>query len=302
MNILAVFTGGTIGSLRRGGAVSPNGESASLLLGQYQKTNGAAHFTVAAPYTILSENLDISHLKALRAFLEDELQKGYDGVIVCHGTDTLQYTAAYLDLVFGAGDVPIALVSANYPLEDERSNGFKNFEAAAALIKAGEKGVFVPYKNAEDGFVTVHRGCEVLPHLPLDDRLFSLFDNTYGTVKNGVFEKDPGYKENAFEDLSERELSGKVLWLRPYPGTPYPGIPNDTKAVLLEGCHSGTLPTSNDDFIRFCREADNRGVPLLLTGSQPGFEYESKKLFAKLNIRVLPPMSPIAAYVKLWLR
>ena len=301
MNILAVFTGGTIGSLRRGGAISPDGESASLLLGQYKKTNGAAHFTVAAPYTILSENLDISHLKALRAFLKDELQKGYDGVIVCHGTDTLQYTAAYLDFVFGAQNIPIALVSANFPLEDPRSNGFKNFEAAVALIKAGEKGVLVPYKNAEDGFATVHRGTEVLPHLPLDDKLFSLFDNTYGTFKNGVFEKNPGYKENAFEDLSERELSGKVLWLRPYPGIAYPEPDNDTKAVLLEGCHSGTLPTSNDDFICFCREAQQMGVPLYLTGSQPGFEYESKKLFAELNIRVLPPMSPIAAYIRLWL-
>lgn len=301
MNILTVLTGGTIGSLRRGGAISPDEESASLLLGQYKKTNGAAQFTVAAPYMILSENLDITHLKSLRAFLEDELKKGYDGIIVCHGTDTLQFTAAYLDFALGSQDVTVALVSANYPLEDKRSNGFENFAAAVALIEAGERGVFVPYQNAADSFVTIHRGCEVLPHLPLDDRLFSLFDNIYGTVKDGVFEKDPAYKENAWDDRSDRELSGSVLWLRPYPGMAYPELKNDTKAILLEGYHSGTLPTSNEDFAVFCREAEQKGVPLYLVGSQPGFDYESKKLFDDMKINIMSPMSPIAAYIRLWM-
>ena len=55
------------------------------------------------------------------------------------------------------------------------------------------------------------------------------------------------------------------------------------------------------DFCTFLLEK-NKNIPLYLTGSEDGFDYESKQKFDGLGITVLPPMSPIAAYVKLWLQ
>ena len=302
MRILTVFTGGTIGSSLCGGAISPKAENAFLLLNLYKEKYGAAEFDTVAPYTILSENLRAEYLEKLRSCVEENLGRGYDGIIVTHGTDTLQYSAAYLDLVLGITDVPVVLVSSNYPLSDSRANGLDNFAAAVSFIRSKQgRGVFVSYLNRGDEGAAIHRGAEVLPHQPFDDRIFSLFDNIYGTVKEGEFVKNPDYREREREDLSGK-LSGRVVFLRPYVGMTYPELPDDTKAVLLEGWHSGTLPTAHNELREFCEKAKECGVPVYLTGSIQGFQYESKLLFDSMGIKVLPPMSPIAAYVMLAVR
>lgn len=302
MRILTVFTGGTIGSSRVEGAISPKAENAFLLLNLFNEKYGAAAFDTVAPYTILSENMDAGHLNNLRSCVEENLGKGYGGIIVTHGTDTLQYSAAYLDLALGLTEVPVVLVSSNYPLSDSRANGLANFAAAVEFIRSGKgRGVFVSYLNSGDDAAAIHRGAEVLPHQPYDDKIFSLFNNVYGRVKDGRFEKNPAYRERERAGLGCSELSGRVLFLRPYVGMTYPDIPDDAKAVLLEGWHSGTLPTAHSELREFCKKARARGVPLYLTGSQDGFVYESKLAFGSMGIEVLPPMSPIAAYFRLWL-
>ena len=299
MRILTVFTGGTIGSSLSKGAISPKAENAFLLLKLYNEKYGAAEFDTVAPYTILSENLSAEYLEKLRSCVEENLNSGYDGIIVTHGTDTLQYSAAYLDLTLGLTETPVVLVSSNYPLLDSRANGLENFAAAVDFIRSKQgRGVFVSYLNRGDEGAAIHRGAEVLPHQPFDDRIFSLFDNIYGTVKGSVFVKNPGYRERERVRMGGK-LSGRVIFLRPYVGMTYPEIPGDTKAVLLEGWHSGTLPTAHSELVEFCEKAKERGVPVYLTGSMPGFEYESKRLFDSMGIKVLPPMSPIAAYVML---
>ena len=299
MRILTVFTGGTIGSSLSKGAISPKAENAFLLLKLYNEKYGAAEFDTVAPYTILSENLSAEYLEKLRSCVEENLNSGYDGIIVTHGTDTLQYSAAYLDLTLGLIETPVVLVSSNYPLLDSRANGLENFAAAVDFIRSKQgRGVFVSYLNRGDEGAAIHRGAEVLPHQPFDDRIFSLFDNIYGTVKGSVFVKNPGYRERERVRMGGK-LSGRVIFLRPYVGMTYPEIPGDTKAVLLEGWHSGTLPTAHSELVEFCEKAKERGVPVYLTGSMPGFEYESKRLFDSMGIKVLPPMSPIAAYVML---
>ena len=144
MKILTVFTGGTISCFDKGGVLSPDSGSGSLLLERARQAGVKAEFITTQPYLVLSENLTAAHLTALRRCLDAHLSEPLSGVIVTHGTDTLAYTAAYLDFVFGAQPVPIALVSANYPLHNSRSNGLENFLAAVKLIEAGESGVFVP--------------------------------------------------------------------------------------------------------------------------------------------------------------
>ena len=244
MRILTVFTGGTIGSSLSKGAISPNAENAFLLLKLYREKYGAAEFDTVAPYTVLSENLSAEYLEKLRSCVEDNLNSGYDGIVVTHGTDTLQYSAAYLDLTLGLIETPVVLVSSNYPLPYSRANGLENFAAAVDFIRSKQgRGVFVSYLNRGDAGAAIHRGAEVLPHQPFDDRIFSLFDNIYGTVISGEFVKNPDYRERERARLSGK-LSGRVIFLRPYVGMTYPEIPGDTKAVLLEGWHSGTLGSS----------------------------------------------------------
>lgn len=303
MKILTVFTGGTISCSETNGVLAPDSSNGDFLLDAVRQAGVKAEFVTTQPYTVLSENLGAAHLRQLRGCIETQLTQGrFDGVMVTHGTDTLPYTAAYLDFVLGGKSIPVVLVSANYPLCDARSNGLANAVAAAAVIRSGVGGVFAAYQNTGDAFVTVHRGSDLLPHLPYEDNLYSVFQTPFGVVRDGVLTKNPACQPHGKADMAHCELNGSVLFLRPYVGMCFPETLHGIKAVLLEGWHSGTLPTAQPAFRAFCTAALRQGVPVYLTGCTDGFAYESKLAFGDLGIEPLPPMSPVAAYVQLWLR
>ena len=301
MKLLTVFTGGTISCSETDGVLSPDGQNGFYLLELARQTGVQDAFETVQPFTVLSENMTLAHLRQLRRCITERLGEDYDGVLVTHGTDTLAYTAAYLDLVLGAQDTPVVLVSANYPLRDSRSNGLQNFVAAVDFLRTGERGVFVAYQNTGDSRTTIHRGREVLPQTPYEDSVFSLFMQPFGWIEHGAWRKNPDHPNTPQDDLSACELNGRVLFLRPYVGMVYPALP-DVKAVLLEGWHSGTLPTDTPELQAFCRAASEKGIAVYLTGSREGFAYESKQQFDALGIRTMQPMSPVAAYVWLDLR
>lgn len=306
MKILVVFTGGTIGCSSNEGVLSPEKANSYLLLETYLKSHTDIDFVPVQPYNILSENLNGNNLTMLYECIKSFDLESFDGVIVTHGTDTLQYTSAYLSYCFGLRNTPIVMVSANYPLSDSLSNGYINFSSAVDFIKSGEhKGVFVAYKNSGDSYVNIHRASRVLAHLPYSDDVFSIFGCTYGKVTDGKFIKNESYTEEADSKdfVCNTRLSeiSDVLYIRPYAGMVYPEITSDTKAVLLEGYHSGTLNTSSKHLHDFCQKAYEMNIPVFLTGACKGFYYESKKLFGDLKINILPSASPIAMYMKLWL-
>ena len=299
MKITVIFTGGTIACSNKNGALSPDGANSFTLIDMYRAVDGSVEFETLSPYFILSENLGCGHWEKLSDCIKSV--SGSDGVIVTHGTDTLPYTAAYLGLKLGLCDIPVVLVSAAYPLSDSRSNGLDNFRGAVDFIRSGAgKGVFVSYKNSGKN-VMIHRAASVLPHQPYSDSVLSLRGNYFAELVGGEVVLNPYFEEESFGDFSECKPNGTVLWLRAHPGMIYPPV-DGAKAVLLEGYHSGTLPTAREDFRSFCESASTAGVLLYLTGSEEGFDYESKQAFDELGINVLPPMSPVTAYVMLLLK
>ena len=214
MNILVIFTGGTIGSrLNEDEGVICAGHEAPYNLIENYVDNGTVSFCTMEPYKILSENLAAGNIEMLVNLIQVHY-KNYDGIIVTHGTDTLQYTAAALDIMFDNADIPIMLVSSNYVLTDDRANGQKNFNAAVSFIKDGvAKGVFVSYKN-ENEPVTFHKGRYIQASLSMDDRVRSLRDMYYGQydgeghfVYNDEFEKFEASLKRQENDAEIYEMS-----------------------------------------------------------------------------------------------
>ena len=128
----------------------------------------------------------------------------------------------------------------------------------------------------------------------------------------GYFESDFKFKKNEkyFEiddecemlDASElEEYSRKIMIINSYPAMLYPQIPESVKYVIINTYHSGTLNTKSQSTIDFLKSANARGIQVYVTGISDGAQYSSAKAFDKLSILPIKNLSPVSAYVKLWL-
>ncbi len=302
MHILVIFTGGTIGSTLTDGWISTDDATRYTLINTYRTANGEdVTFSTRAPYTILSENLSACNLATLANEVCKAVTEDFDGVIVTHGTDTLQYAAAALAFATGNNCKPVVLVSSNYPLSDPRSNGNANFKAAVDFIKENSgRGVFVAYQNDNEA-VTFHNALSILSHLETSDALFSLHNSVYAiATENGIAVTGAVQPCEtlpiAFSD------NANILVLEPHPADTYAYPLEQYRAVILRPYHSGTFPTDIPAFTAFCERAKAAGVPVYAVGIPQGTTYASSKQFDTLGITPLYDTTFVSAYVKLWMQ
>ena len=308
MKILFVFTGGTIGSITREGIIATDGSRPRALLAAYERAFGIGFtYECVEPYTVLSENNTGDTLRALCACVNKHKDRGYDGIVVTHGTDTLQYSAAALAYAFADISIPLCLVSANYPVDDTRSNAIANLRGALRFIaEVGTAGVWVPYQN-EGEPTKIHAGARLLESNAFTDRTESVLGTHCGVFEgNKPFFRNPDYRVLADEisvpgAVDFAEAASHILRVQPYPGMVYPTIDEQVHYILHGSFHSGTLNTASDEAKRFFAEAKARNIPVFLTGVSEGDAYESTRAFETLGIAPLPRIAPIAAYMKLWM-
>ncbi|NLO80879.1 MAG: asparaginase [Xanthomonadaceae bacterium] len=95
---------------------------------------------------ISSTHISADHWLQLRALVQRSLSRdGYDGVVITHGTNTLEETAYFLHLTVDT-DKPIVLTGAQRPLSSLSTDAHANLLAAvrtAAADEARGKGVLV---------------------------------------------------------------------------------------------------------------------------------------------------------------
>ena len=310
MKILFVFTGGTIGStLTRDNVIATDSRKAYKILKAYSKQYPIDfEYDIAEPYTELSENNTGENIRMLAECVKSKLDLGYDGIVVTHGTDTLQYSAAALGYMLGADSVPVCFVSANSPIEHESSNALDNLHGAISFIKAGAgRGAFVIYRNGNNATVRAHRATRLTGTKAFSDDISSIFSAIYGHFDdNFAFIKNDKYCErnDAIEPLKLDNLSENsdgIAMIYPYPGMVYPALTDDIKYIIFNTYHSGTLNTKAQSTIKFLEEAKRKGITVYVTGVAEGPEYESASAFSALGLVPLKNIAPIAAYVKLWI-
>lgn len=297
MKILIVFTGGTIGSLAADGVISPNGQSKRMLIDRFDNKYGAI-FDETEPYFALSENNTGENLTLLINCVIDNLDKDYDGIIVAHGTDTLQYSAGALSFALGTYTIPVVLVSANYNLADKRSNGADNFAGAVDFIVNRQgRGVFVSYQNS-DGILYIHRGSRLLAHNEFSDDLFSVKNQYFGMINNGEFIKNENYKavKDEIKPFGRVNLNShcgiKTIYAKVGEAFDY----EEEKIYLVKSYHSGTLPTADENFVRFAKSNT-----VFLSGFDKNTVYESAVIYDEIRLNILPVSSFVSSYIKLWL-
>ena len=309
MKLLFIFTGGTIGSTLHGDVISTDGDKSRKIIEAYRERFGIGfEYDAVEPYTELSENNTGEHIRILTECIKEKLAGDYDGIIVTHGTDTLQYTAAAIGYSIGLDTIPVCIVSANRPIEHKRSNALSNLHGAIKFIESGcGRGAFAVYKNDGERKIKVHRATRLLAGKAFSDEVSSVFDGIYGHFDTKMnFIKNKAYKEqkdtiSPFDTRRICKSSDGIVLLTSYPGMTYPSLDGGIKYVVMNSYHSGTVNTTSAAAVSFFNGAAKRGIKVFVTGITDGPEYESATLFSSLGVTELKNISPVAAYIKLWM-
>ncbi|MGM9987525.1 MAG: asparaginase [Bacillaceae bacterium] len=144
--ILVLHTGGTIAMVedKSTGSVKPEGDNPLLQFTPQLGEN--IHLIVKDIFHLPSPHITPTEMCILRNTIEEIVQtQQIDGVVITHGTDTLEETAYFLDLTLNC-NIPVVLTGAMRSINEVGSDGLHNFLAAvkvAASDKSKDMGVLV---------------------------------------------------------------------------------------------------------------------------------------------------------------
>lgn len=311
--ILVVLTGGTIGSSVTGSSIGLAGKTARVVE-EYRRVYGEEQFETVQPFTLLSENFTPHEWSSLYNCLMQVDPANYAGILVCHGSDTLPYTAALLGFLFRHSSIPLLLVASNRPIGTPGANGLRNFAAAVDFIRnEALPGVYVPYENAE-GDMRVYLATRLLEADPYLDQFASFGGVDLGRMENGhlqllVHPQNPS--EAALRQPPAQILcpaldpEKPIALIRPYPGLDYRQYRWAVKpcAVLHTDYHSDTASTAPEPYglPGFAARCAEEGIPVYLCALRQSHSalYETTHRLLEMGVRPLFSMSMEAALGKL---
>ena len=157
-----ISTGGTIASTvdYRTGAVTAQ-FTAEDVLRAVPELAGRANYRGRVVANILSENMEPSIWQGLAQAVHEEIEAGADGVVVMHGTDTMQYSASVLSFML---ETPVPVVftgsqrSADRPSSDNVMNAVCSVEAAKSDCA---EVLLCMHESESDERCALHRGTRV---------------------------------------------------------------------------------------------------------------------------------------------
>lgn len=158
---------GNVMILATGGTIAGTGATSTTTVGYAAATLGVARLIEAVPelknvanvkgeqvFQIASENMTNDHwLKLARRVNELLAQDDVDGIVITHGTDTLEETAYFLNLVVKSRK-PVIVVGAMRPATAISADGPANLYNAVTLAASEEavgKGVLVSLNDQING-------------------------------------------------------------------------------------------------------------------------------------------------------
>jgi len=246
--VAIISTGGTIASRvdYRTGAVRP-ALTASDLYSVVPELSEIATIDAEILFNVFSEDINSKHWSELAKAIAKRIEKGEDGVVVAHGTDTMGYTAAALSFALQDLPVPVVLVgsqrSADRPSSDAATN-LTGAVVAAAKAPFAEVALAM-HQTPSDKTIILHRGTKVRKcHTSRRDTFKSINTEPLAKVDNGDIVM-------LAHDFCRRNRSRKLV-LKPE---------FEEKAALLK-----FHPNLNPEIIEYYVSRGYRGIVLEGTG------------------------------------
>ncbi|MFB6093908.1 MAG: Glu-tRNA(Gln) amidotransferase subunit GatD [Halanaeroarchaeum sp.] len=221
--VALISTGGTIASTvdYRTGAVTAQFDAEDVLE-TIPELAGRANYRGRVVANILSENMEPSVWQDLARAVHEEIENGADGVVVMHGTDTMQYTASALSFML---DTPVPVVftgsqrSADRPSSDNVVNAVGAVEAATADVA---EVLVAMHATPSDDRVALHRGTRARKnHTSRRDAFETVGARPLATIDydTGELEVRRDHAERGERDLSlAADLATDVELLKFTPG------------------------------------------------------------------------------------
>nr|WP_317282706.1 asparaginase [uncultured Sellimonas sp.] len=131
--ILMIGTGGTIASKQTDNGLAP-GLTPEDILSYIPQVRQVCEVETLQVCNVDSTNVGPKHWRMMVQAVEENYDK-YDGFVICHGTDTLAYTAAALSYMIQNSGKPIVITGAQKPINmdvtDAKTNLLDSFIYAA---------------------------------------------------------------------------------------------------------------------------------------------------------------------------
>jgi glutamyl-tRNA(Gln) amidotransferase subunit D len=222
--VTIISTGGTIASRvdYRTGGVRP-ALSASDLYSVVPELSDVARIDAEILFSVFSENITCKHWTEMAQSIAKYVEKGEDGVVIAHGTDTMGYTAAALSFALQELPVPVILVgsqrSADRPSSDAATN-LTGAVTAAAKAPFAEVALAM-HETPSDKAISLHRGTKVRKcHTSRRDTFKSINAQPLAKVENGaviMLTQDYHKRDKARKLALKPDFEEKVALLKFYP-------------------------------------------------------------------------------------
>lgn len=129
--ILMLATGGTIASKRSAHGLTPLLTSGELLA-YVPDTRTICQTDTLQLFNLDSTNIQPRHWLAMARAIEEHYD-AYDGFVICHGTDTLAYTAAALSYLIQNSPKPIVVTGSQKPIDMDVTDAKTNLSDSLAF-------------------------------------------------------------------------------------------------------------------------------------------------------------------------
>ncbi|MFZ1077412.1 MAG: Glu-tRNA(Gln) amidotransferase subunit GatD [Nitrosotalea sp.] len=245
--ILLISTGGTIASKidYRTGGVYP-ALTAAELNASVSELSEIANIDTEVLFSEYSENLLPEHWIKIAEKLNSYSRSEYKGIIVAHGTDTMQYTAAALSFSLSGFPKPVALVGSQRSSDRPSSDAALNLISAARfLVETDTNGIFVVMHNSiSDDDVACHWGTRVRKnHTSKRNAFQTIGGSPVFIVKKDSIEKNPLFDPLKKTYSPKINFDNQVLLVKYYPGLDPKlidyAIDSGYKAIIFEGTGLG---------------------------------------------------------------
>jgi glutamyl-tRNA(Gln) amidotransferase subunit D len=240
--VAILATGGTIASYvdYRTGAVTPVTTPEELAAAVPEIVH-IADVKTKIVFAMFSEDLQPEHWQKLAREVKAEFDAGARGVVVTHGTDTLQFTAAALAFFLRDLPGPVVIVGAQRSSDRPSSDASSNLHAAVAVAAGTDLGevVVVMHAGTADGAAAIHRGTRVRKmHTSRRDAFQSVNARPLGKVvvpmRGGapvVTLTEPHAPRATGPARVDDALNERVAMIQNYPGL----WPDHIESVVLDG-------------------------------------------------------------------